>query len=548
MAKKSIRATKSSPVVEEPSSKRGGMKFWKKRKKKITFHDGKDDSGGNDDNNDGSNKENTNPLNVGNNVVDNAIDSVEYQNADGGSPASTSSKKSHYSQLEVTKPGVIGGVNQHTIDDNNVTHNVDGTTSVSQSDANPSIPPPPPKSSPPSPWEKTAHSRNKMCIAKLQALARLHGGTGGVQMKTQPNTDKDKAIGADAADGDSPNTPSKILGNPSSSPSPSSPVSTKSDRQTPTKSIQDKILGSSTVFGVQKETKEALKGFMPKPESPTSVINLSSLKNGIQELANTSLTSIFNCATNLKQVQCENLQDGVYELKEDLFYTYKKTNRHMWSASRARERGHEHDHDEYDDYYDEESTCIQTDDDCTGFGESTLTPYDDTTCAPTITTKDTRATRDTKDTSIFDGSTSAEGSAISASPYRNESNTLNKENEFTINSDNLQPKQMENLGVPMSDRIQSGDIPMKENYHNVHGKHLANPTTSNIPWDERSESSKSSDMVVGNRGVRLGEGGLVSLHDIDKSVRMNSYHDDYELQNPLQYRASTSLRKDEGEI
>ena len=388
----------------------------------------------------------------------------------------------------------------------------------------------------PSKWKINQFAKHQMCIAKLHKLAREHNGAG---------------------------TNAQLTG---TSPTVSSSTPMRTTKAT-TNPMHKAVLGSSPDKKKQSTTTTS---------SPTTVFDFTSITSGMKTIANTSMKSIFQCTSTLKDVECHTiLQDGFSEFKEDFFQDF---------VSGSQEEQHKREYDYYDDKdddgEDEETEYSQSLQSYDNDGEGTTENNESAITESTTNTNsqlESHLTDKSPNTNSYfggddvsvKGSTMTQESSvlfgesvISSSPFsplirhtpqhkvkKELVHAPNKENmsKNRQNHDNMQPKQMNHVGVRISKSV-SGDIPMKQNGRTLTERDSANPSTSNIPWDERSASSRSDDLNPGGRGLRLNEAEFVSLKDV--SNKMSKYgHAECGLHNPLHYTNDRSgLNQNEAEV
>lgn len=305
----------------------------------------------------------------------------------------------------------------------------------------------------PTEWERTNHEKNKICMAKLHSLAREHVSD---EAKEQHFSDMKKA---------------SVLGTEGK---PTSNHQSKSDRKRPQQHQSNKLNGrfieavlgtSETACGVQNETAQVIKTYASKPTSPASVISMSSLKNGLKGVAQSSMNTLFHCGSSLKDVECQStFQDGFGELKEDFYHSYKD----IQKARNARRRGKAF----YNKYGEFNTSRVNNND---------------------VDEIPSRLNMQ-KNTSVDNDSVAGCG------------NSLIDETTPPRASDRFQPRYIDHTGITTIRSIDSGDIPMvtRKNPRSEiqRQRQVATPATRNdIPWDERS----SSEVGLGN--------GFVSRRD-----------------------------------
>ena len=418
-------------------------------------------------------------------------------------------------------------------------------------------------------WKEGDFQRNKMCMAKLHSLARMHGadpttGTGTAasypNASTRPRMDTNSdAYASTSASFQTHQQKSKT--NKKSNPtSPSSPPPPPTNNK-----FIDAILGSAgTTCGMEPKTQTAFKKYVSKPTSPTSVINInfSSLKEYAQE----GMQQLFSCTSNLKDVDFE---DRFGEIQDDLYYTCHNDNgddartrrqyreekqdldkerfERMKARMKARIKQQKYDMEEEEDDAGTAASLISDEEE--GGDEETATYtymtsngsaqldnsiLDSSMISVNSIQRDDDATATT--TSVFDYETYPYERPLA---YRG----ANNETHIPPSPQRQQQQLSEAVNTFSADirRCESNDIPMtSSNRYSSKEKQAANPTTRNVPWDEGS----LSDLNRGKNGVILHQDEFVSLRDIVSKTKKQGNHRSayagyhHHQKNPFKYNNS----------
>ncbi len=407
-------------------------------------------------------------------------------------------------------------------------------------------PPPPPKSPPPAPtkakqpmyhqspisasslssqspspskWKHNQSTKRQMCIARLHELARKHNSAGvsallpneeQQQQQQQQKSTTNQAHNSNAQY--SPRKSSKIK----------------------------QVLGTSP---------PALKSKSKSPAaaaaSPTTVLSFTSIKTGMKNIANTSMNSLFKCTTSLQDVECRTiLKDGFSEFKDDF---------HFLAGTGVDEYDYYDDEEEEEEEEEEETTTTDfsrslrshNNEDGVNYGSAftsndnnnTTDSHSDTSDIDPNTILIDRSSLDMQNISGMSSTSPSMNPLTRHTPQpRRKMMMTEEESDFSVSNNQLQPHQMNQVGVRVNSNVSGGgggDIPMKQNKSYIFSERdAANPTTRNRPWDERSASSRSES------SLRLNENDFVSLKDVGKRANKSGLH----------YNNDGSVMHDEAEV
>jgi len=394
-------------------------------------------------------------------------------------------------------------------------------------------------------FHKADFERKAMNIAKLRELAEKHG----VQSQS-PTTSPS-------------NNPSKNK-NPSTTPNTSKSASSSTPRSN--ERIIQAVLGVSDKAcssAMKPETKEFIKTYASKPTSPTTVVNFSLIKDSLKDVATMSINKFMNCASDLNQVECGELleKSGINDYKNDFYYQDRMQNYDAYRKGRG--SGRSRDSRFYEEEDDEEYTYDDTneEDGNEEHGNEEYSQNDGTSAFENSIINDGTSTLGMSviSESVVSGSIFSE---VRQRQFRNEiAKKYEEDDEYIAEYKKLnQPQQMKSVGVTIPEQ-NDGDIPMlSTNEKRSRSLHLADPKTSNTPWDENSVSEFGDDLTeCMERGLRFLKSDLMSLRDVklnaitmdnnSKCDMSSSSGEEFQLQDPLKHNNDRGrLRSEEQEI